>query len=83
MLRHYINNSPTRPAEHVPDLVHADIPETELAKQLRQPRGALSFGAGRGGYRGQRGLAREGHLVGALDVVAGGPNAIVGEEFRY
>ena len=83
MPRPYIGSSPAGPAHDVPDLVDADIPETELAKQLRYPRGALPFGAGRGGDRGQRGLAREGHLIGALDVVAGRPNAIVGEEFRY
>ena len=83
MLRPCIGAFPAGSAEHVPDAVHGDVPEADLAKQLRHPGGALRFGAGRGGDRGQRGLAREGHLIGALDVVAGRPNAIVGEEFRY
>src|ERR1044071_7967751 len=83
MLRSYVGSSPAGPADHVPHFVHADIPETELAKQLRHPRGAPPFGAGRRGDRGKRGLARERHLVGALDVVTGGTNAVVREELCH
>ena len=71
--------SPTVPADHVPDVVQGDVPEADLAKQLRHPGGALRFGAGRSGDSGQGRLAREGDLVGPLDVVTGGPDAVVGE----
>src|SRR5207247_6532321 len=74
---------PAGPAEHVPDAVYGDVPEADHAKQLRHPDGALRFGAGRSGDSGQGRLAREGDLVGPLDVVTGGANAVVGEELRH
>ena len=63
-------------------MVEPDIREPHLAEQFRDPRAARCLGAGRRRCGGERGLARQGPLVGALDVTSGGPDALVREQAR-
>ncbi len=68
------------PSPHIPDVICRDVVQSDIAKHLRDPRAARSLRAGRGGDRGERGLARQRRLVGALDVLAGGAHPFVREE---
>ena len=70
------------PAAHIARLIDPHVRQSDLAKQFRDARPARSLGAGRCRRGGERGLAREGHVVGALDVTAGGADALVREQAR-
>ena len=62
---------PCVPSAHVASVVEPDIREPHLAEQFRDLRAARCLGAGRRRCGGERGLARQGPLVGALDVTSG------------
>ena len=71
---------PVEPSLHIPRLIDADVREPDFAEQLRHPCRALALGPGGRRDRRERRLASERQLVGALDVMARGADAIVGEE---
>src|SRR5438034_273967 len=73
---------PPEPPPHVPDLVDEDVAQAHFPEQLRCASGTLRLGTGGSRDRRQRGLAGEGHLVGALDVMARGAHALVSQQPR-
>ena len=82
--RLYVGPSPVadHPAVHVADFIDQDVLETDFAEQLGDVGGAAAFGARRGRDRGQGGLPRERHLIGALEMMARRADALVREQAR-
>src|SRR5437773_5285615 len=71
-----------KPPVHVAGVVDRYVRQADLAEQLGQVCGAPGFRTrGRGDGRERR-LARERHLIGALDVMARRANALVREQAR-
>ena len=68
------------PRPHVTDLIDRDIVQAGIGEHLRHAGPACPLGAGGGGNRRQRRLARQCRFVGALDVGPRGADAIVGEQ---
>jgi len=77
MLRPY---NVAMPSSDIPNLVNRHILESSLIEHFRDAGAPRPFRAGRRGDRGQRGLAGEGRLVGALDMGARGAYAVVGQQ---
>ncbi len=71
---------PVQPPVHVPDFVHQHVPQSDLPEQLGDARAAARFGSRGRGQSAQLGLARQRHLVGALQVRPRGAHAVVPEQ---
>jgi hypothetical protein len=66
------------PSTDVSNLIHTNIGQSDVPKQLRDVRAARRFGPRRRGDRGQRGLTGERRFIGALDMRARRTDSIVG-----
>src|SRR5438132_1189204 len=73
---------PGSPPGDVPNFVDRDVLQADGAEQLGHARRAVTLGSRRGRDRAQRRLARQRHLVGALDVMARGADALMPEQAR-
>jgi len=72
----------SKPSVHVTGVVDRYVGQADLAEQFRHARGAPAFRARGRRDGGERCLAGERHLVGALDVMARRAYALVREQAR-
>src|SRR6266566_631181 len=71
-----------QPPVDITRVIDHDVAQADRAEQLRHVRGAPAFRARGRGNGGERRLAGERPLIGALDVMARRANAIVREQVR-
>src|SRR2546426_1148904 len=73
-------SSPTPAAQTSGRPPRTRVPQAGLPEQLGDPGGALRLRSRRGGDRGERGLARQRDVIGALDVLTRRLDAVVAEQ---